>query len=81
MDAPGRTFRNPTLVRRIMHINELTTGLCIIMSVHVTIIILGKIHVADRRLNIIMLYHAFWRNRAKRRQRFIVLFNWFQRLL
>jgi len=33
---PGRTFRNPTLVRRIMHINELTTDLCIIMSVHVT---------------------------------------------
>jgi len=42
-------------------------------------IILGKI--ADRRLNIIMLYHAFWRNREKRRQSFIVLFNWFQRLL
>jgi len=34
---PGRTIRNPTLVRRIMHINEVTTGLCIIMSVHVTI--------------------------------------------
>src|SRR6218665_2357798 len=55
--GPGFTIRNPTLVRRIMHINELTSRLCILMSIHVTIIILGKI--ADRRLNIIMLYHAF----------------------
>src|SRR6218665_952057 len=43
--GPGGTIQNPTLVRRMhspMHINELTTGLCIIKSVHVTIIILGK---------------------------------------